>query len=160
MTAPLHFALRPAEPKDHPFIASAWVKEMRHAPFSRHCPSGVYVPCQHALVHQILAGSDAQIACDPANPDHLYGCAVHAGDVVHWLYVKSAYRGLGVGRALLFACFGDVLPEEVVCTQASQLFEDKRLVERYRLVYSPYLLLGIPLPELPERIASWPTSPQ
>jgi GNAT superfamily N-acetyltransferase len=145
MTA-LRYLMRDAGEDDRNFVVRSWVKEMRHSPWTRHVPNGVYLPAQHQLVHQILGGSQAIVAADREKPELLFGCVVHAGPVVHWLYVKGAYRGLGIGRALLFSCFGDVMPSEIVCTQASQLFEERALLERYNVIYSPYLLMGIGLP--------------
>lgn len=160
MTDAVPYLMRDAGPADAPFIVNGWVREMRHSPWARHVPNGVYEPCQHELVHQVLAGSSAIVACNRDNPEHLYGCIVHSGRnkeyartwsnrsrIVHWVYVKGAYRGLGLGRALLFASFdGGQKPDEIVCTQASQLLANKDLVARYNVIYSPYLLLGIPLP--------------
>lgn len=145
MTDAIHYLMRDAGPNDLGFIVRGWVKEMRHAPWARYVKNWVFHPAQHELVHRILGPSQVTIACDRENPELLLGCIVHQRPVLHWLYVKGAYRGLGIGRALVFSVFGGK-PERIVATQASKLFDDGDLVERYGIVYSPYLLLGIGLP--------------
>ena len=153
MTDAVPFLMRDAETGDVAFIVSGWVKEMRHSPWTRHIPNAVYYAAQHELVHRLLAESNAVVACNRDNPEHLFGCVVfdhfEGGEpFVHWLYVKGAYRGLGHGRELLRHAFRGVPHQHhrTVCTQASKLFDDAELVKRYGIVYSPYLLLGIPLP--------------
>jgi GNAT superfamily N-acetyltransferase len=144
--------VRSGREADRNFIVRGWVKEMRHSPWTRHVPNGVYYAAQHELVHRLLSTSRVLVACDPQHLEHVYGCVV-ASDlgpprVVHWIYVKGAYRGLGLGRALLVSAFEDEgrLPAQLVCSQASKLFSDAALLERYHVVYSPYLLMGIRLP--------------
>lgn len=153
MNAPLHYAMRDAQPTDLGFIVRGWVREMRHAPWTRYVPNHVYTPTMHELVHRILGPSSVTIACDRENAELLLGCIVHERPMVHWLYVKGAYRGLGIGRALLFSVFGGK-PDQVIATQASKLFDDGALIERYGVLYSPYLLLGIGLPSAVDEAAS------
>lgn len=165
MTAPapagLSYVFREAEPKDANFVVKAWVKEMRHAPWTRHVPNHIYVHAQHELVHRAIASSRVTLACDEGNPDLLFGCVVHGPlgpfpNVLHWVYVKGAYRGIGLAHMLLDAA-GFEHGQPVICTQASSIFDGDRgraLVERYQIVYSPYLLLGIGIPSgAPEAVA-------
>ncbi len=130
------------------FVRRAWASEMRRAAFSRHVPQAVYWPCQHELVGQLLAAGTTIVACDPADPAHVYGYVVHQPGpraIVHWVYVKGAYRRMGVGAALMAAAVGERRP--ILCTQASELFNLRTLVEKHELIYCPYLLLGI-VPDL------------
>jgi GNAT superfamily N-acetyltransferase len=149
----LDYLLREADDGDVGFVVDGWVHEMRHSPWSRYEDNRDYTAGQHELIHRLLPSSRCLIACDRDNPEHDFGCVVFLASggalALHWLYVKGAYRRLGLGRALLLAAKEDAgaAPDaEVACTQATKLFEDQALTERYRLRYSPHLLLGIPLP--------------
>jgi ribosomal protein S18 acetylase RimI-like enzyme len=146
----LPHALRPFTESDRHFIARGWVSEMRRSGFARHVPQNVYWPCQHELVRQLLERAHTIVACDPEDPQHVYGCIVVQAEapVIHWLYVKGSYRRVGLATALVTATFGDRRP--LFCTQAPELFRDRELIERHEVIYCPYLLLGI-APQLPDR---------
>ncbi len=124
---------------------------MRRAPFSRHVRSDIYWPCQHEMVRQLLNLGQTIIACDPDDPEHLYGCVSFqpaSAAIIHWLYVKGSCRRMGLGSALILAAVGDKRP--ILCTQAPAIFQVRELVDKHELIYCPYLLLGI-APPLPER---------
>jgi GNAT superfamily N-acetyltransferase len=144
--------MRPAVEADRNFIVRGWASEMRHSSWSRHVPSAIYWPSQHELIARLLQSASAMVACDPDDARHLYGCVVWEREtpevVMHWLYVKGDFRGMGLAGALLTAAIGDRRP--ILCTQASRIFHDAALVDRYGLVPTPYLLLGIAPP--PERL--------
>lgn len=147
----LPYLMRDAEADDVRFIVDAWVREMRRSVFSRHVRNDVFVPGQHDVVHALLGDSSVTMACDRDNPSLLMGCVVweHGPEpIIHWLYVKSSYRRLGIARSLLLSCYPE-RPARVICSQATQLFDDpafRPVLERYGVVYSPYVLLGIPVP--------------
>lgn len=43
------------------------------------------------------------VACDPENPSHLLGWICTEGSVIHYVYVKSAYREQGLARTMIAA---------------------------------------------------------
>lgn len=130
---------------------------MRKASWTRHVPGHVYLPCQRELIAELLRQSYVTLACNPRDPWHLYGCIVwEPGVCVHWLYVAGDFRRMGVARSLLQTAWGDKRP--IICSQATEVFNDRALVERYELLYFPYILLGFPI-ELMET-APCPPPPQ
>ena len=145
--ARLAHQLRPFRESDRNFVTRGWTSEMRRAAFSRHVPQNVYWPSQHNLVADLLRLATTIIACDPQDEEHVYGCIVYQPAelaIVHWCYVKGDYRRVGLASALVVAAIGDKRP--IYCTQPSELFNERTLVERHELVASPYLLLGIAPP--------------
>lgn len=104
MTPPI--AHRPLAPADVPFVLSSWLQAY-HASL----PAGArrilgpaeWFPAHRAVVERVLQGAAVTCAVipDAAPPCDLYGYLVHAPGVVHWLYVKPAYRRFGVARYLL-----------------------------------------------------------
>ena len=52
-------------------------------------------------INWLVKNARVVVACDPADPDTLAGCMVHEGPVLHFIYVKSHMRGLGIARELL-----------------------------------------------------------
>jgi hypothetical protein len=58
----------------------------------------------HAIVESLLKRSNIVIACDPAEPDLIYGWGVGEVDkdvlILHFFYCKHALRGFGVAKAM------------------------------------------------------------
>lgn len=108
------FAIRPPSEKDYPFILQSWVRT-----YARSFDEGPLWPraiadAVHATVQRLLArsGVELAIAANPANPWLIIGYVVFErapdGPIVHWCYVKDAYRKLGVGSDLIQYARGDL----------------------------------------------------
>lgn len=139
--------VRPLSEGDRPFLFSAWLHVMRHAPSMQGVPDRVYFPAQRELISRILSRAMSLVACDPADAAHLYGCIVATPglDAVHWLYVKSAYRMLGIARALVQTAFERT--ERFWCTQMSA-WDFRASMELHQIVYAPHLLFDIQPPPM------------
>lgn len=137
------------------FVRKSWAKEMRRAAWTCHVAGPVYWPCQQELIARVMRDSVTMLACDPEDPGHIYGCIVVGwGDaqgtpIVHWLYVAGDFRGMGVARHLIEMTVGSHRP--ILCTQATEVLNDRALVDRYDILYCPYILLGISLEQVEER---------
>lgn len=142
MTQPLlPHSMRPATDGDMPLILNAWVEELRHAPCSRFVRSSEYFPDQRRLVLELVHSSQTIVACNPEDSAHVYGFVTFGpGDVIHWLYVKSHYRGIGMADLLLAAAFPQ-RPRVLYATQASSKWHSLQpAIERRGIVYRPHLL--------------------
>jgi GNAT superfamily N-acetyltransferase len=136
------FTLRPARDADVPFIVKPWLQQLRDEVSTRFINDRVFFQRHGALVQQLLKESTTIIAYDANDPDHLYGFACGSDRAVHWVYVKGAFRGMGLGRALLERLIGaSVGATDIPCSHASHLFNDRKFVARYRLAYDPYVLM-------------------
>jgi GNAT superfamily N-acetyltransferase len=145
--------LRAPSASDLPVILDAWLQELRHAPWSMRMTDDEYFPAQRQLILYLLRVAQSTIACAEDDPDHVYGFVVHgpataAGTpVLHWLQVKSAYRGVGLGRRLLHAVVPAALERggpRFFATAASRL-ATKRLADLSSrgMVYAPVLLTSL-----------------
>jgi len=97
-------AFRPYAATDLNFIISSWLYGWENSPQNFGVHKHVYFKTTEVYIKETLKRSGALIACDPDEPDEIFGfvCAEYMDDetVFHWLHVKSSYRGFGVGRAL------------------------------------------------------------
>ena len=106
-------AIRPADERDLPLILNSWLKSYRNAPACTTVPNDIYFSedrGQKARILDLLSNGQTLIACDPEDDDCVYGwiCTEEPGvssvpPVVHYVYVKQAYRLRGVARGLLKA---------------------------------------------------------
>jgi len=104
MTSPV--VIRKATEADLPLIYSSWIRSYRTGKARKGLPGrgGVrYAESQHQIVTRLLSRSDVRVACYAKNPQLILGwvCLEPETSTVHYVYVKSAYRGLGVVRDLL-----------------------------------------------------------
>ena len=105
--------LRKPEPDDRAirFVLDSWCKTVAAEPpwdFSstRHTPPPPHplLIYEHdTLLKKIIRNSSITLACDPDDPDTVWGYVCCDGELLHFIYVKSAFRGFGIGGCLLRA---------------------------------------------------------
>ena len=103
--------LRKPEPDDRAirFVLDSWCKTVAAEPpwdfaTPRHTP-----PLPHPLLiyehdtilKKIIHKSTITLACDPDDPDTVWGYVCCDGELLHFIYVKTAFRGFGIGGCLL-----------------------------------------------------------
>lgn len=103
--APL-FVVRPVAKDDWALIYSSWKKSHRGRRKERQRSAVPPVEYYHRMQRRIDAclareGAEVIVACDADDPDFILGWACVEGDVLHYVYVRQAARGLGVARKLL-----------------------------------------------------------
>jgi len=57
------------------------------------------------ILKKIIHSSVIRLACDPGDPDTVWGWICFDGELLHFIYVKSAFRGFGIGGALFRSAF-------------------------------------------------------
>lgn len=125
---------------DAPFIFSSWLKSYRvGSALARDVVRPVYFAQHHRMVERLLARGRVLVAADAEGPQNILGYAVgeHIGPVavVHYLYVKAPFRGIGIGQTL-----AQVMVSGLECvhhTHATPLGQS--LVRRLQSVFNPYL---------------------
>ena len=103
--------LRKPEPDDRAirFVLDSWCKTVAAEPpwdFSstRHTPPPPHplLIYEHdTLLKKIIRNPSITLACDPDDPDTVWGYVCSDGELLHFIYVKSAFRGFGIGGCLL-----------------------------------------------------------
>lgn len=136
MSLPLK--VRPMNENDKAFIVQTWVKSYRAGnDFVKLIPPPYYYPGQKDVINKALAISKTDVACDPENEDVIYGWASSMQleePVFHYAYVKSAFRGFGIGRILI----GDLLKENGLVSHWQDRYAK---LDRY-IRYNPYIFTG------------------
>ena len=87
-----------------PLVFDAWASSFRKSPWAGCVPNHLWDQVSRAAATEII-DRGARVLCAVADlPDgnrRVMGYAVAEGPILHWLFVKRDYRGMGVGRALL-----------------------------------------------------------
>jgi len=148
--------LRVGTNADVPFITNSWLKSYRSADFVRAMPDQQYYHFQHKLLEELLPESVVKVACNAERNDQILGwiCAQPTTEalIVHFVYVKQPFRGLGVARRLVTELLNDYGLTEIVFTHRTKLFWPARRVgkeepeesfvqkaNRWRLIYNPFM---------------------
>lgn len=143
---PIHF--RAATQEDVGFIFNSWLKSFRNSMHAKFISNTIYYTEHHKLVERLLKENKVVVACNPEDPNQLYGyiCAseVEGFFVCHYVYVKQTYRNMGLGKELL-AQFNHEPTKAGLYTHHTRIAD--RLAPRYNLVYHPYLAYPAPAKE-------------
>jgi hypothetical protein len=115
--------LRKIEPDERALslVLDSWCKTVAaEPPWDYSCtphtpplPPTLLIYEQDVLLKKIIPHSTITLACDPDDPDTIWGYICTDGDLLHFIYVKSAFRGFGIGGCLLRAAG---LPDSNVST--------------------------------------------
>lgn len=105
--------IRPARTEDTEFVFATWLRSYRHASqFAKKISNEVYYRWHHKVIERILArGAQVYIAHPIGEPEVILGyICLESQDklVVHYIYVKKAFRKMGVAKMLYTPEIGDV----------------------------------------------------
>jgi hypothetical protein len=97
-------AYRLGVPADIAFIFATWLKGIRFGNVSyKRIPSKLYYTEMHAVLDGILQhpATVVNVACLKNEPDTILGFSVVTkSTTLHWVFVKKAWRGIGLGMDL------------------------------------------------------------
>jgi ribosomal protein S18 acetylase RimI-like enzyme len=150
-----NIAIRPANSEDVSFIYNSWLKQYRErSRFASPIHPKIFYDRHHKVLERILAVTSTQVlVCSPKeNPETILGYLVFTNanvPILHFVYVKAAFRRLGIASAL----FKDAQLDPNKCVYTHRV--DKRSVrddgtsvsdfdwiqQRFpSLLYDPYLI--------------------
>ncbi len=146
MSLPLK--LREAEADDLNFILSSWLKSFRDAQripdqksavwFNWPRPSNeVFFNFQQKLIVRLLQRSKCLVAVNPEDLSQVYGFIVYENnpDIIHYVYVKSTFRKMGICKLLLSKSVEQPAPKYTHVTYAVEFLAPKLNAE-----FNPYLI--------------------
>lgn len=86
---------------DYNFLASSWLKSFRK--FEPKISADVYYKHHNKLIDLIMQRAKVIIACNEHDEEQVFGYIVYEEcpiSIVHYVYVKEAYRKMGIAKAL------------------------------------------------------------
>jgi len=122
--------VRKAEEADHPLIYATWLRSQYYGhPWFKMIDSEAYFAAYKAFISQRLKTSNVDIICLDGDPDVILGYAVYSGPVLHWVYVKRAWRNFGIAKELV--------PKDI--THVSSITKLGKLAGKERFKFNPFL---------------------
>ncbi len=99
-----------------------------------------YFEGQHAVIEFLLKKSLCYVACDRAYPDQIVGYIIgelnNNQTILHWIYVKSGFRKMGIAKKLIQALRGD---KEGRIWYTHDHYEAQDFKRKVNMEYNPYL---------------------
>ncbi len=95
------FRVRDYTPSDDSLIYSSWLKGYRHGnDWMAISDAKAYYKAQHDIIEMLLKTCSVKIAHHKDDKDSILGYSVSSGETLHWVFVKTLYRGQGIAKAL------------------------------------------------------------
>jgi len=123
---------------DHNYIISSWRRSLKqkHSHYRKFIPHAIYNNWFSEYSNGILLqGSKVLLAVNPADLEQIFGFIIYrpqSPPIIHYLYVKSLYHGLGLGTTLLKRA--GVKDNKILC---STLTDEVKVNRKYNIVYLP-----------------------
>ncbi len=136
----LEFKIRSAVGDDIPFIYSTLLRSYRYdSDLGKSTSKSVFFENYQLVLDKILANPDTQIlvACNPAEQNVILGYLIHEPTTLHYVFVKEAFRQLGVATALYTFAFDEL--DSVSVTHVTRSVEPL-MRSKSRLVFNPFKL--------------------
>lgn len=100
-------------------------------------PKQIFMQNYKIIAEKILSSLKVRIrvACLPDEPDVILGYSILSADetLVHWVYVKSAWRLKGIGKSLM--------PDSPEATTHLSELGNRLLEEKYKeMIFNPFLI--------------------
>lgn len=98
----LPVVIRAMEPLDTPFVFSSWLRSYR-ANSDMRVSQSLYYAGHHEVIEGLLKapGVEVVVASPEGDPNTILGWCCRGQGVVHYVYVKEAFRRMGLAKMLV-----------------------------------------------------------
>lgn len=99
--------IRDIQPNDRNFILATWLKGLRYGnDWFQEIEPSVYFAVYQRMIEVILNDPrvTVKIACLKEDPEVVLGYSVYSGNRLDWVFVKKAWRGIGIAKSLIPEC--------------------------------------------------------
>lgn len=96
--------VRALRPEDLQFIYSTWLRGLYYGnSYYKRIKKDVYFSKYKLVLRTLLEQRPlaVKVMCLNTDEDTILGYSVSEGDTLHWVYVKEAWRKMGVGKRLV-----------------------------------------------------------
>ena len=129
-------------PGELPLIYSSWLETFRDGNHPRPVQKHLYYDRQHLVIERILARPTTTVlmVCPEDDPSTIVGWLCWEitldGWVVHYMFVKAAFREMGVGSSLLRVAGID--PDRAIFSHWTDDWKRSMLSGHPGMLYDPY----------------------
>lgn len=144
-------SLRLGNVEDAKLIANNWLESYKSANLVKKVKPDIYYRGQRRLIADLLDRAFVWVACDHEDPWTVWGWICferrHGTLIIHYVYVKSAFRGLDIATKLVEFAVSQRTTEALFYTHLSRsgphfvkgLVEAGAIPAAVEPIYDPYL---------------------
>ncbi len=105
-------AFRAPTPDDLGFVLKSWIRTYANSPWAGALSRERLVAAIKGTITDLIErGAEVTIACSRRRPEVIYGFVCHEAGydwpVIHFVFVKPLYRGMGIGKELVARACGE-----------------------------------------------------
>lgn len=132
---------------DQNLIYNSWLKGYGDSYFAYGIPKAIYYEVHAALITGLLQSAKVLVACNPDDETHIFGFLAYFPSytqrkfIVHYVYVKSSYKRLGIATALKIKMQDEEDLDDAPIV-ATHLTAEARFLKKWGVVYNPYILFS------------------
>ena len=96
--------IRDSNPGDINFILATWLRGLKYGnDWFQMIDPDIYFSIYQSAIEAILAKPNitVKVACLKDDPEVVVGYAVYANQRLDWVFVKKAWRGIGIAKSLI-----------------------------------------------------------
>jgi hypothetical protein len=96
--------IRSYKPDDYNFILATWLRGLYYGnDWFGKIPKEIYMDRYHKVIDAILRKPtiQASLAVLLEDPDVILGYSIYEPDILHWVYVKTAWRRIGIAKDIV-----------------------------------------------------------
>jgi GNAT superfamily N-acetyltransferase len=121
--------LRQGTEADKALIYATWLRSTYYGtPYFKLIEKNTFFDNYKKIVEQRLINSSVLVCCLEEDPDVVLGYSLFTNNVLHWVYVKRAWRGLGIAKMLVPS----------TCDTATSLTKIGKVCNKGKLVFNPF----------------------
>lgn len=126
-----------AVPEDRNFIFATWLRGLKYGnDYFNLIDKDIYFKRYHQVLEHILtSGVQINVACLKEDQSVILGYSVYKGDTLHWVFVKSAWRHIGIAKSLYPA---ETKKVTHLTKTGVKLFETK--LKELNVIFDPFAL--------------------
>lgn len=96
--------IRDSVEDDIPFIFATWLRGLYHGnTWFKQIPDALYFETYHRILEKVLERptTSIKVACFKDEPNVITGYAVYTNTTLHWVFVKTGWRRVGIAKRLV-----------------------------------------------------------
>lgn len=104
------------------YFGDSWFSEI---------PKDIFMKEYHKIIEILLTRSTVKVACLKEDPETILGYAILGKGSVHWVFIKKAWRGVGLAK--------DLVPSDTkIVTHCTKV--GLGIAKKKGLIFNPFLL--------------------
>lgn len=125
--------IRPGNADDKNFIYATWLRSLYYGSQMRKIEQGAFFKAYPAVLDLLLKKpATVLVACLNEDPNVILGYAILEPEVLHWVYVKEAWRKQGIAKSLIGSSVLNSRTHDTDMVDKIKIIKD--------LTYNPFLI--------------------